>query len=147
MNKRDVALGLVAGIGGAGLLDLASSPSAASEDDARAAISSWLDALQSGDPAKVEPVLAPESQILRSDGSGHDKASYLLNLPKQTSKPEISDLAFSGSGDGIAVRYILNVEQTINNKPVQAQAPRLSVFRKGGAGWLIVAHANFAQIG
>lgn len=147
MNKRDMALGLLAGLGGVGLLGLASSPSRAGEDDARAAISAWLDALQSGDPAKVETVLAPEFQILRSDGSGHDKTSYLQNLPKQTSKPEISELAFSEHEGVIVVRYILNVEQTINNKPVQAQAPRLSVFRKGSAGWLIVAHANFAQIG
>ena len=35
----------------------------------------------------------------------------------------------------------------IGDKPVQSVAPRLSVFRKDGAGWLIVAHANFAQIG
>ena len=42
---------------------------------------------------------------------------------------------------------MLRIEQTINGKSVQAMAPRLSVFRRGGAGWLIVAHANFAQIG
>ena len=30
---------------------------------------------------------------------------------------------------------------------VQALAPRLSVLRREGAGWLMVAHANFAQIG
>jgi ketosteroid isomerase-like protein len=68
-------------------------------------------------------------------------------MPKQTSKPGISQLAFSGSGDLIVTRYILQLEQTINNKPVQASAPRLSVFRRGGSGWLIVAHANFAHIG
>lgn len=147
MNKRDVALGLLAGLGGAGLLGLAGSQAAASEEDARAAISAWLDALQSGEPAKVEAVLAPEFQILRSDGSGHDKASYLTDLPKQTSKPEVSEIAFGENEGVIVARYILSVEQTINNKPVQAKAPRLSVFRKGGAGWLIVAHANFAQIG
>ena len=47
----------------------------------------------------------------------------------------------------IAARYILRLEQTINGKPAQVMAPRLSVFRRGGPGWLIVAHANFAQIG
>jgi ketosteroid isomerase-like protein len=148
MNKRDVALGLLAGVAGAVLPATASMANAAAgEEDARAAIAAWLDALQTGDPAKVGAVLAPEFQILRSDGSGHDRTSYLTDLPKQTSKPEVSDLVFGANGDAVVARYILNVEQTINNKPVQAKAPRLSVFRRDGAGWLIVAHANFAQIG
>jgi ketosteroid isomerase-like protein len=149
MNKRDMALGLLAGLGGAGLLGMASTTTqaAVSEADARAAIAAWLDPLQEGDPAKIEAVLAPEFQLLRSDGTGHDKTTYLSDLPKQTSKPEITDLVFSGEGDVIVTRYMLQLDQTINNKPVQTKAPRLSVFRRGGASWLIVAHANFAQIG
>jgi ketosteroid isomerase-like protein len=145
MNKRDVALSLLAGLAGASLIGTAQA--AMTEEDARAAIMAWLDALQTGDPTAVEAVLAPEFQILRSDGSGHDRASYLSDLPKQTSKPEISGLAFGSNGDVIVTRYILKVEQTINDKPVQASAPRLSVFRRGGSGWLILAHANFARIG
>lgn len=145
MNKRDLALGLLAGVAGVSLAATASP--AMSEDDARTAIMTWLGALQTGDPAVVEAVLAPEFQILRSDGSGHDRASYLTDLPKQSSKPEVSAIEFSGNGDIIVARYILRIEQTINGKPVQAMAPRLSVFRRGGPGWLIVAHANFAQIG
>lgn len=145
MNKRDLALGLLAGVAGVSLAATASP--AMSEDDARTAIMTWLDALQTGDPAVVEAVLAPEFQILRSDGSGHDRTSYLTDLPKQSSKPEVSPIEFSGNGDIIVARYILRIEQTINGKPVQAMAPRLSVFRRGGPGWLIVAHANFAQIG
>ncbi len=148
MNKRGVALGLLAGLAGASLAGTASiAEGAISEEDARAAIMAWLDALQSGDPSAVEAVLAPEFQLLRSDGTGHDRASYLSDLPKQTSKPEISGLSFGSHGDLVVTRYMLKVEQTINNKPVQASAPRLSVFRRGGAGWLISAHANFAQIG
>lgn len=148
MNKRDMALGLLAGLAGASLVGAASTAQAAmGEEDARAAIMTWLDALQTGDPSAVEAVLAPEFQILRSDGTGHDRTSYLTDLPKQTSKPELSQLAFGSNGDMIVTRYILQLEQTINNKPVQASAPRLSVFRRSGSGWLIVAHANFAHIG
>jgi hypothetical protein len=148
MNKRDVALGLLAGLAGANLSGAVSPAQAAmSEEDARAAIMTWLDALQSGNPSTVEAVLAPEFQLLRSDGSGHDRTSYLSDLPKQTSKPEISKLVFGSNAETIVTRYMLQVEQTINNKPVQASAPRLSVFRRSGTGWLIVAHANFAQIG
>ena len=148
MNKRDIAFGLLAGLAGAQLAGAISPAQAAmGEADARAAIMAWLEALQTGNPSTVEAVLAPEFQLLRSDGSGHDRVSYLNDLPKQTSKPEISDLVFGSNGDTIVARYILNIEQTINNKPVQARAPRLSVFRRGSAGWLVVAHANFAHIG
>lgn len=148
MNKRDVALGLLAGLAGASLIPAAAvAGGSASEADAMAAIGAWLDALASHDPAKVAKVLAPEFQIMRSDGNGFDSQSYLSNLPKFKGKPEILQLAFGAQGELLVALYNLKVEQKINDKPVQTLAPRLSVFRKDGAGWLIVAHANFAQIG
>lgn len=147
MNKRDMALGLLAGLAGAHLTGAGSAQAAMSDEDARAAIMTWLDALHTGDPNAVAAVLAPEFQLLRSDGTGHDRTSYLTDLPKQTSKPEVSEIAFGSNGGTIVARYMLHIEQTINNKPVQARAPRLSVFRRGDSGWLIVAHANFAHIG
>ena len=147
MNKRHIALGLFAGLAGASIVSASASTSAVSEAEATEAIMAWLGALASRDPATVEKVLAPEFQILRSDGSGYDRSSYLGNLPNFTGKPEIQDLAFS-AGDGLLVtRYNLRLEQKIGDKPVQALAPRLSVLRREGAGWLMVAHANFAQIG
>lgn len=148
MNKRDVSLALMAGVAGLGLMIQPSAADpAASAADATAAIMTWLDALQTGDPTAVEKVLAPEFQILRSDGRGYAKTEYLTVLPKQTSKPEISDLVFSSGGDTLVTRYILRIDQTIDGKPVQTIAPRLSVFRRTAAGWQIAAHANFARIG
>jgi ketosteroid isomerase-like protein len=148
MNKRDAGLALLAGVAGLGLaLQPSAAQSTVSTEEATAAIMAWLDALQTGDPAAVEKVLAPEFQILRSDGTGYGKAEYLTVLPKQTSKPEISDLVFSSAGETLVARYILRIDQTINGKPVQTIAPRLSVFRRAAAGWLIAAHANFARIG
>ena len=148
MNKRDLNLALLAGIAGAGFASTAVlASSAITEDDAKAAIMTWLDALQTGDPAKVEKVLAPEFQLLRSDGQGFTRKDYLSALPKQTSKPEVSKLVFTADGDAVVTRYMLRLDQTIKNKPVQTVAPRLSVFRRSGGKWLIVAHANFARIG
>ena len=148
MNKRQVAMGVLAGIAGASLIPVSASAGAAvSEAEARAAILAWLDALASHDAATVAKILAPEFQIQRSDGSGFDARSYLSNLPKFKGKPEIRDLAFSTNGDLLVTRYNLLLEQKIASKPVQALAPRLSVFRRDGKAWLILAHANFAQIG
>ena len=147
MNKRHIALGLFAGLAGASIVSVSASASAVNEAEATAAIMGWLGALASRDPATVEKVLAPEFQILRSDGSGYDRSSYLGNLPNFTGKPAIQDLAFSASDGLLVTRYNLRLEQKIGDKPVQALAPRLSVLRREGAGWLMVSHSNFAQIG
>jgi hypothetical protein len=39
------------------------------------------------------------------------------------------------------------VSETVGGKRVDAYAPRMTVFRKSGDAWLVVAHANFAPIG
>ena len=147
MNKRQVAWGVVASLAGAALIPASAVAANATDADARAAILAWLDALASHDPQTVAKVLAPEFQIMRSDGSGYDATSYLSNLPKFKGKPEIMDLAVGGNGDLLVTRYNLKLDQVIDGKPVQTLAPRLSVFRRNGSDWLIAAHANFAQIG
>jgi len=147
-DRRNVMLGLMAGISGlAALPQAASAEAAVSEADAQGAIDSFLDALFSGDPAKVDLVLAPEFQILRSDGKSYDKVSYLGALPNHMVKPSVSNLKATGHGGIIVTSYTISTEQTIGGKPVEAVAPRLSVFRKEGDRWLIIAHANFARIG
>lgn len=147
MNKRDMAFGLIAGFAGASLATAAATAGAVTEAEASAAVLAWLGALATHDPATVEKILAPEFQILRSDGTGFDRTSYLGNLPKLTGKPEIQDLAFTTNGDLLVARYNLRIEENIGDAPVQALAPRLSVLRRNGSGWLMVAHANFAKIG
>lgn len=149
MNKRDMVMGLVAGLAGLSLAGAGAATAAGmvSEADAKAAVMGWLDALASGDAATVARVLAPEFQILRADGSGYDRESYLSNLPKFSSAPEIKDIVFSTADQLLVVRYMLRLEQKIGDQPVQVLAPRLSVMRQDGAGWLMVAHANFAHIG
>lgn len=117
-----------------------------SEEEALKALDPWADALFSGDPAKIEKVLAPEYQILRSDGTGHDKASYLTSLPKQKVRSKFSDIVARGAGDVLVLRYRIETDQIIEGKTVEANSPRLSVFRRVDGQWLISAHANFAAL-
>jgi hypothetical protein len=153
INKRQVFARLLPALAGAAAMALkpeaasAETGPNASEAEANDAIMAWLGALQTGDPAKVEKVLAPEFQIQRSDGSGFGKSDYLKNLPKQASAPVIDKVSATVAGAELVARYVLNIRQTIEGKDVQAVAPRLSVFRKTKDGWLISAHANFAKIG
>ncbi|MBK1870209.1 nuclear transport factor 2 family protein [Aestuariivirga sp. YIM B02566] len=117
-----------------------------SEEEALKALDPWADALFSGDPAKVEKVLAPEYQILRSDGTGHDKTSYLKSLPNQKIRSKFSDIVARGAGDVMVLRYRIETDQSIEGKTVEANSPRLSVFRRVDGQWLISAHANFAAL-
>ncbi len=146
-TRRETALGLMTGAVALALARGRAEAQPLPEAEATAVVAAWLEALRSGDPAVVTKVLAPEFQIARSDGSGFDKEGYLANLPKQTSVAVLSGVTATGTATTMVVRYAAEIEQTINDQPVQAKAPRLSAFRKEGDAWLIVAHANFARIG
>ena len=127
-------------------LGQASPPAAGpiSQEEALKALDPWVDALFAGDPVKVEKVLAPEFQILRSDGSGHDKTSYLKSLPQQRIRPQFSDIVATGTDDVMVLRYRIETDLTVEGKDVKGVSPRLSVFRREAGVWLICAHANFA---
>jgi ketosteroid isomerase-like protein len=117
------------------------------EGEAEKAVEAWVDAVASGDPEKVRAVLAPEFQIVRSDGSAHDFAGYLAGgMSKLDDVPQIAELAVTGYGDQMIVRYVLTLEGSVDGKHMQDKAPRLTVFRRNADGWLVVAHANFARI-
>ena len=146
-TRRDLALGLViAGAGSALAGNMAQAQAEVSEADALKALDPWVDALFTGDPAAVDKVLAEEFQILRSNGGGHDKAAYLEALPKHAARPKFSDIIATGNGETLVIRYKIETEQTIDGTPVNGISPRLSVFRKEAGHWLMIAHANFAQI-
>lgn len=117
-----------------------------SEESARAVLDPWLAAIFSGDPAAVDAVLAPEYQILRSDGTGHDKAGYLKALPKHHVPSKFSDIIATGNDAIMVIRYRIETDQTVDGKAVKGISPRLSVFRKEGGRWLLSAHANFAPL-
>jgi hypothetical protein len=118
-----------------------------SAEEALKALEPFVSAVFTGDPAVVEKVLAPEFQILRSDGIGYDKASYLKALPKHRIRSKFSDIAATGTADLMVVRYRIETDQTIGGKEVKGVSPRLSVFRLEAGRWLICAHANFAALG
>lgn len=113
----------------------------------REAIEDFFGALMTGEPDKVAATLAPEFQILRADGSNHDAKGYPNSiLPIISEMPAIEKLNVTATGDIAVASYYVNVDQTRDGVLVEAYAPRLSVFRKDGDRWLMVAHGNFAAL-
>ena len=125
---------------------MAAAPALAqSDEEASTAIRAWLDAVASGDSDALAAILAPEFQIQRADGSGHDRAGYIEGGAASLSTFDATDLIATRDGDIMVVRYTLLVSETVDGQPMQATAPRLTVFRLHGDKWLVVAHANFAS--
>ena len=147
-TRREFSLTAVVGISAivGGVARVAAATKPISQEEALNALNPWIDAVFTGDPIIAEKVLAPEFQILRSDGSGQDKTSYLKLLPKQRFRPRLSNIVATASVDIMVVRYRIETHQTVQGKENKGNAPRLSVFRQEAGRWLISAHANFAAL-
>jgi hypothetical protein len=145
-TRREFSLAALASLTALALGAGAAAAEEISQEEALKALNPWVDAIFTGDPAAVEKVLAPEYQILRSDGTGHDKTSYLKALPKHQVRSKFSDIVATGTADVMVLRYRIETDQTIDGKVVKGISPRLSVFRRVGDSWLISAHANFAAL-
>jgi ketosteroid isomerase-like protein len=111
-------------------------------------LDAWLGAAASGDAAQVAAVMAPEFQLVRSDGSAYGAKEYLAGgMPQVTGTPKVESLVATGYGDHLVARYELIIESTLaNGKTMEERAPRMTVFRKSGDTWLVVSHANFAAL-
>lgn len=148
IDRRKLVLGLMSGVAGlAAMAGPGLSAASASMADAQNALDSFIDALFSGDGARIEAILAPEFQVLRGDGKSHDRTAYLQALPKYKFRPRTSELKVTSHEGTLVISYLIESDQTIDNEPVAPVAPRLTVFRKAGDTWLVVAHSNFAHVG
>jgi len=116
------------------------------EDEARQQLKKLFTALSSGNPQQIEPLLAPEFQLVRADGSAYNKTEYLQrSIPKIVTTPEFADLVITRDKDIVVVRLKLIVREYINNREVQSGSEQLFIFRIKKDGWEVVASANFAQ--
>ena len=115
--------------------------------EARQALTAVFDALATADPDRVRPLLAPEFQIVRSNGAAYDKEQYLaLSIPKIESKPVFNDLVVTRNGDIVVTRMRLKIEETLDGRKAESDAPQLIIFRTSPDGWQVVASANFAKL-
>jgi ketosteroid isomerase-like protein len=114
----------------------------------KAAVDAWVGAVAAGDTATLGKILAPEFQIIRSDGTAYDTAAYLQSeLPHFPEPPKIGSLVVTGHGGYLVARYEIVSEVTLGGETEMRYGPRLTVFRKGPDGtWLVVAHANLAAL-
>lgn len=114
------------------------------DGEAHTAVMAFLEAVAAG-PDAVEKILAPEYQIMRSNGIGYDRAGYIasvggVNLTDFSAEKIVA----TADGDVMVTRYFLKDTETIDGVATENDAPRLTVFRKIDGAWKVAAHANFA---
>jgi hypothetical protein len=131
------------------LVVMLSAGAASAADDmtetARGLLVAFTQAVLDG-PDALAPMLAPEYQIMRTNGVGYDRDGYLnRGAGTVSAQPGFSheDLVVTVDDDVLVVRYFLSINETIDGKPVKRRAPRLTVFRKIDTEWKVVAHSNF----
>ena len=117
------------------------------DEKAKKAVEAWAGAVASGNVETVRDMLAPEFQLLRSDGKGYGKTAYLAGgMSKIDAIISVQDVVATEHGNLMVVRYVISLKASADGKAMQQSAPRLTVFRRDGDRWLVVAHANFAQL-
>ncbi len=129
---------------------LSTAPAVADSDlaaTARSAVSTFVEAVIAG-PDTLAPVLAPEYQLLRADGTGYAREDYLARGAGTVSIAPVyavEDIVATSAGGLLVARYMLHIDGTIEGEAVARRAPRLTVFRMIDGQWKVVAHANFAD--
>ena len=94
---------------------------------------------------RAAPRLAPEFQIVRSNGISATRAEYLAHLPEVSSFRQ-SDFVVTRHGDSLVVRNNAIVDVVVDGQQsAGTSSPRLSTFRKDPrtGSWRMVAHGNF----
>jgi hypothetical protein len=115
--------------------------------DARGNLTALFEALRSADPNQVRPWLAPEFQIVRSNGAAYDKEQYLAHsIPTIEGESAFDDLVVTRNADIDVTRMRLKIREHLDGKRAESGAPQLIVFRVTPHGWQVVASANFAKL-
>jgi hypothetical protein len=95
----------------------------------------------------VESKIADTFQSVHPDGA-RDRAneiSLIKNL--KVGQVEFNDFRSTMNGDNVVVTYMVSVQETIDLEQLRTKpTPRLSVWRKGAAGWQWICHANLNPI-
>ncbi len=117
------------------------------QQQAQAALERLFVAIRSGDPQKVAPLLDPVFQVQRADGAVYDRESYLArSIPVVRVTPRFENLRVTRQGPIVVTTMRLQIDETIDGKQAQSNAPQLVVFRIRGGVWRVIAAANFAQL-
>ncbi len=94
----------------------------------------------------LQSMVAPEFQLMLSNGKGFDRDGYLNLLASEVDLApdfKLTNITASLGGDFIVARYFAEVNESISRKKTARKAPRLTVFRNINGDWKLISHAVF----
>ncbi|MBL4908045.1 MAG: nuclear transport factor 2 family protein [Sneathiella sp.] len=97
------------------------------------------------DSAAMAALLAPEFQMLFSNGLGFNYEEMLELIDNDVSLStdfEFSEINATAADNIIVIRYSAKVNDTHSRRKTTQWAPRLTIFRNINEKWKIVAHVN-----
>jgi hypothetical protein len=119
------------------------SPAAAQEDAsdlARMQLARFYDALSG--KAALDDILGNAFQIMRTDGTRVDRATYLDRHPNYTSY-ELGEVVGFQAGDVLTASYFVAVDGEVEGFGVTSPGvPRLATFTRVGEDWALQSVAN-----
>ncbi|GEM_PF-1019262 len=145
-----IGLSLVALLPGAALA-ADPAPSAGPDPEAAMLVAPFYEQLSLAPGAEKEAqllaFLAPEYQLLRTNGVRMDAAGYAADPALILSWALVSAVrTTSPEGDLAIVSYVVTTDSTIDGVTQTTTAPRLAAFRQTPEGWRMSALANFTAL-
>lgn len=107
----------------------------------------FVRAIQDG-PEALAPLLAPEFQIVRTDGSAYSRDDYLAEGIKEVKVNPggfDEDFVVTRNGSIMVVRFMRHSTSTVDGKPLLSDSPRMVVFHEIDGKWKTAAYANFGM--
>lgn len=91
----------------------------------------------------LERKIAAEFQSVHADGARNKVGELELIKNLDSSNFTLSKFKVSQLGDTFVVTYLVTVEETLDaKKQPKRTTPRMSVWKKNGGEWQMIAHAN-----
>ena len=111
--------------------------------DGEALYREFVSAVAAKDWTAVDAILASDFQSVHTDGPRNKAKEIEMLKAEDLGEYSLTDFTSTRAGDTIVATHWLSAAETINGSRLSTKpAPRLTVWRRGDAGWQIIAIAN-----
>lgn len=101
----------------------------------------WRD-LKDANVKSISKYISPQFQAVHSSGvlNVKQELEFIKNL--HFASFALNQIKITETKGTMVISYIATVNELVNNQPVSATAPRLSIFKKADRKWKWLSHAN-----
>ena len=105
----------------------------------------WKD-MQAGNIKTIKNYTSEKFQSVHQDGARNRAQELKLIANLHLTAYQLTDVKITKDHNVFIISYVANATETINNVPITATSPRLTVFEKHEGKWKWVANANLVAL-